>query len=185
MASSAAPPPLDLVQRFLNTAELDSGVDDLATADGLAAWLDGEGFGDPGEPPPDPPALARVHAVREGLRALALANAGGTADPEAVAALNAETDHLRLRPTFSCDDASCRFEPQGTAVDAALSRIVAVVVESMAAGTWRRLKACRRHSCRWAFYDTSRNQSRTWCSMATCGNRTKAERFRSRGVHSH
>jgi predicted RNA-binding Zn ribbon-like protein len=32
-------------------------------------------------------------------------------------------------------------------------------------------------SCRWLFLDTSRNGQRRWCSMATCGSRTKAARY--------
>ncbi|MGH3007295.1 MAG: CGNR zinc finger domain-containing protein, partial [Gaiellaceae bacterium] len=43
-----------------------------------------------------------------------------------------------------------------------------------------RLKACRAEDCRWAFYDRARNRSRHWCSMAVCGNRTKARTFRRR-----
>ena len=30
--------------------------------------------------------------------------------------------------------------------------------------------------CGWLFYDTSRNRSRRWCSMESCGNRAKARR---------
>lgn len=37
--------------------------------------------------------------------------------------------------------------------------------------------------CGWLFIDTSRNQSRRWCSMESCGNRAKARRYyrRTRG----
>ena len=45
-------------------------------------------------------------------------------------------------------------------------------------GTWSRLKACPGEGCAWAFYDRSRNGSRTWCSMAVCGNRVKTRRYR-------
>ncbi len=31
-------------------------------------------------------------------------------------------------------------------------------------------------ACSWLFLDLSRNKSRRWCSMATCGNRVKAQR---------
>lgn len=31
-------------------------------------------------------------------------------------------------------------------------------------------------ACSWLFLDVSRNKSRRWCSMATCGNRVKAQR---------
>lgn len=37
-----------------------------------------------------------------------------------------------------------------------------------------RIKTCGR--CSWIFLDTSRNKSRRWCSMETCGNRAKAAR---------
>lgn len=47
-------------------------------------------------------------------------------------------------------------------------------------GAWTRLKACTVDDCRWAFYDTTRNHSRTWCSMDVCGNREKTRRYRAR-----
>lgn len=31
--------------------------------------------------------------------------------------------------------------------------------------------------CGWLFIDTSRNRSRRWCSMESCGNRAKARRY--------
>lgn len=34
--------------------------------------------------------------------------------------------------------------------------------------------------CGWLFYDTSRNHSRRWCSMESCGNRAKAKRHYQR-----
>ena len=43
------------------------------------------------------------------------------------------------------------------------------------------LKRCPAHGCGWLFLDTTRNRSRRWCDMASCGNRAKAERFRRRG----
>ena len=50
----------------------------------------------------------------------------------------------------------------------------------MAEGTWSRLKACREHGCEWAFYDATRNRSRTWFDMQVCGNRAKARAYRHR-----
>ncbi|MBW3563024.1 MAG: CGNR zinc finger domain-containing protein, partial [Actinobacteria bacterium] len=43
-----------------------------------------------------------------------------------------------------------------------------------------RLKVCRSDTCRWAFYDSSRNRSGKWCDMAVCGNRTKVANYRER-----
>jgi len=39
-----------------------------------------------------------------------------------------------------------------------------------------RVCECGAEDCRWLFIDTSRNRSRRWCDMKTCGNRVKARR---------
>ncbi len=39
---------------------------------------------------------------------------------------------------------------------------------------------CGEPSCRWLFLDCSKNQSRRWCDMRICGNRSKVQRFRAR-----
>jgi predicted RNA-binding Zn ribbon-like protein len=54
------------------------------------------------------------------------------------------------------------------------------VAASAEQGTWERLKACPRDCCLWAFYDTSKNRSKRWCSMESCGNVEKARAFRYR-----
>jgi predicted RNA-binding Zn ribbon-like protein len=40
-----------------------------------------------------------------------------------------------------------------------------------------RLHACASATCRWLFLDTSKNRTRRWCDMKTCGNRAKARRY--------
>jgi predicted RNA-binding Zn ribbon-like protein len=42
------------------------------------------------------------------------------------------------------------------------------------------LRLCASDTCAWLFLDTSRNGSRRWCSMRTCGNRAKARRHHAR-----
>jgi predicted RNA-binding Zn ribbon-like protein len=44
----------------------------------------------------------------------------------------------------------------------------------IAEGPTVRIKICE--GCAWLFYDKSKNQTRIWCDMAVCGNRTKARR---------
>jgi predicted RNA-binding Zn ribbon-like protein len=51
---------------------------------------------------------------------------------------------------------------------------------AMSAGSWRRLKLCANPDCGRAFYDSSRNRSARWCSMATSGNRMKGRAYRRR-----
>ncbi len=40
------------------------------------------------------------------------------------------------------------------------------------------LRQCEGPACMLYFRDTTKNRSRRWCSMAVCGNRAKAARFR-------
>ncbi len=47
-------------------------------------------------------------------------------------------------------------------------------------GVWTRLKACSSDTCRWAYYDASRNRASRWCHMQVCGNRAKGQTFRAR-----
>ena len=44
----------------------------------------------------------------------------------------------------------------------------------------RDVRACSAEDCRWLFLDTSKNHSRRWCDMQTCGNQAKARRHYSR-----
>jgi predicted RNA-binding Zn ribbon-like protein len=39
-----------------------------------------------------------------------------------------------------------------------------------------RVSECDASECRWLFLDKSRNRSRRWCDMKSCGNRTKVRR---------
>jgi predicted RNA-binding Zn ribbon-like protein len=43
-----------------------------------------------------------------------------------------------------------------------------------------RVRECAGPGCGWLFLDASRNHSRRWCSMESCGNRTKARRHYER-----
>lgn len=43
-----------------------------------------------------------------------------------------------------------------------------------------RIRVCADSHCGWLFLDSSRNRSRRWCSMESCGNRAKARRFYQR-----
>ena len=45
-----------------------------------------------------------------------------------------------------------------------------------------RLRKCGGEECSLVFYDTARNATRRWCSMAACGNRHKVARHRARGT---
>lgn len=169
---------LALIEQFVNTRDLDEGSDAPATSDTLGAWLVGHGLArassawtaaDHG----------RVVVLRECLRELMLANTTGTPDPGAAATASALG---RDAPLAVAVDATgrTRLRPLGHGVASVLGRLLAIVAEAQAADEWPRMKACLAEDCRWAFYDGSRNRSRTWCSMRVCGNRAKARSYRSR-----
>ncbi|MCG8480237.1 MAG: CGNR zinc finger domain-containing protein [Spirochaetales bacterium] len=66
-----------------------------------------------------------------------------------------------------------------------LQPIVKGAADLLIDGNPGRLKRCADATCGYLFLDTSKNRSRQWCSMQTCGNRSKASRHyqRKRGAH--
>ena len=168
-----APGALRLVQRFINSQDRE-GPELLPDAEALAAWLQAAGLLAPGIPVTRA-AHRRAIALREALRELTAANAGLPHDPRAVDVVNAAGRRAGLAPVLT-GPADGTLAPAASGVDGALGGIVAAVHAAIAEGTWPRLKACERESCRWAFYDHSRNRSGHWCSMAVCGSREKNRR---------
>jgi predicted RNA-binding Zn ribbon-like protein len=177
-STQRAPGELEIVRQFLNTHDVEDGVDKLDTPGALRSWLVEHGF-EPSRRPPSEADVRRAIAMRESLRALLFANNGEPLDGGAVLELNSISDNLRLLVRFGPDGAPA-LEPAGRGADAALGGLLGIVFRSMAQGTWPRLKACRADTCRWAFYDHSKNRSGAWCSMAVCGNRAKARTYRKR-----
>jgi predicted RNA-binding Zn ribbon-like protein len=167
-----------LVQAFVNTVDLQDGPEELSDPNTLEAWLVAHGLMEPG-PTPTEADLKDVIAVREAIRGLIGANSGGKVYPLDVATLNEAAAASRLRARFGADGRS-RLEPEADGVAGAMGRVVAAVFTAMGDEDWSRLKLCGSATCRWAFFDMSRNHSSRWCTMASCGNRQKARRFRER-----
>jgi predicted RNA-binding Zn ribbon-like protein len=153
---------LTTLESFVNTADLNAGTDALADVEGLARWAAREGLDDGF----DEADRKRMVAFREALRQLLLGNA-----PEGLEA--------PLRVVVG-PDGTARFEPAASGADGLIAALLAIVARAQAEGTWPRMKACAADDCHWAFYDRSRNRSRTWCSMSECGNRAKARSYRAR-----
>jgi predicted RNA-binding Zn ribbon-like protein len=117
--------------------------------------------------------------VREALRELALANNGAAAGADALATLDRAARAANLTLAFAAGPGS-ELLPSAGGLDGALGRLLSIVHDAQADGSWRRLKACRRDVCHWLYYDRSRNGSSTWCAMSVCGNRTNTKRYRAR-----
>ncbi len=126
-----------------------------------------------------PDAHARALAVREGLRALGRANNEEPLDADRMAAMNRAAGRLTLVPAVR-DSVTWRLAPAAGGVHGYLAGVLSTLVTSIADGSWSRMKSCRNDTCRWLFYDQSRNRSGTWCTMAICGSRMKARAYRAR-----
>lgn len=63
---------------------------------------------------------------------------------------------------------------------AALGPMAWAAADLLESDRLERLKECPGPRCGWLFIDASKNRSRTWCSMKTCGNTAKVHRFRKR-----
>jgi predicted RNA-binding Zn ribbon-like protein len=182
------PAPLRLVEDFVNTRSVEFSTDDLDTPAALGEWLQGRGLLAAGTPV-GAEDQRRAVRLREGVRALVAVNRGELpSTPEPGDGLDpgalADLDRLARRLPLVVDvmPVPPRLVPAapGT-VDAALAAVLGAIAGAVADGSWARFKVCREPGCRWAYYDHSRNRSRAWCSMETCGNRAKARAFRSRG----
>jgi len=172
-----APGRLALVQRFVNTVDYEHGREVLSEPARLRRLLVELGLLSPDAAVSEAD-FGRALAVREALRALALANNGADVDPEQLAVLERAAADGRLSVRF--EGARAVLAPVAPGVRGALADLVGIVYTAMADGTWPRLKACKRDVCRWLFYDRSRNRSARWCQMAVCGNRTKTRAYRTR-----
>jgi len=171
-----APGRLELLRTFVNTVDIESGSEDLTSPQALADWLAVRGLL-PERKPLTQQDLADAIELRETLRAVLQGNAGHAVAAGAAERLDRIAASVPLRARFA---AGARLEPAEAAKGPATAWLLGVIYESMIEGTWGRLKVCANDSCRWAFYDSSRNRSGTWCTMAVCGNRMKGRKFRRR-----
>ena len=174
----SAPRPLDLVEAFINSADLETGSDELATPSGLRRWLLHRHLIKTAE-------LVNEHnrteaiRLREALRRAALANNGSAVERRTIRELNQLARDARMVIAFG-EDGTARLDPSVAGVDAGLARILAAVLVAKLTGQWTRLKSCANETCHWAFYDASKNRSGRWCDMTDCGNAAKGRAYRAR-----
>ena len=179
---SAAPGQLELVRRFVNTRDIETGEDGLGNAADLTGWLQDAGLLDDAAlgvaHPEGVRDLDRAVEAREALRSLLLANHdGGPAPATVVSVLNNAARRAGLTVSFvTAGEWTATSTAAG--IDKAIGALLVIVVNAMAEGSWRRLKACANDECQWAFYDRSRARTARWCSMGVCGNRMKQRAWR-------
>jgi predicted RNA-binding Zn ribbon-like protein len=175
---------LELIEDFVNTLHIDGDVreESLGSPKELRRWLRArakvELTGRLGNAEHE-----RAIALREALRGLLLAHNGVEVDPVELAPLHRAAADAKLELRLEETDRVVRIAPSGNGLEAFEAKLLLAIAEAQALGTWERLKACVADDCHWAFYDGTRNRSRTWCSMEACGNRAKTRRYRRRHAH--
>ncbi|MFG3345404.1 CGNR zinc finger domain-containing protein [Streptomyces sp. NPDC048018] len=159
---------------LLNTRWMADGVrqDLLADTGGLAVWLaanrlDGR-FG------ADAATLRHTLAARDALASLV----DRPGDPAATAEVDAVLGHGRIRATLTPEgpgeEAEFGDPAWGPGWTAARDYLELLRTHP------ERIRKCAHDACILHFFDTSRNGTRRWCSMAACGNRAKASRHYAR-----
>lgn len=130
-------------------------------------------------------ALTEALKLRQALHDLFQAQANNNKLPgAALKHLNAEVCRTATWRNLSAEGSkiTCAWDFTGAPPSAIVGPVVWSSAELLERGDAVRVKECPGPDCGWLFYDGSKNRSRTWCSMKTCGNTAKVQRFRARHV---
>lgn len=154
-------------------------VDHLATFDDVLAWSKEVGLiGDDfvASPPEQRTLLEQVLALRKAIRAAGSAIANGL-DP-----LQSDLDVIREIAASALRQASlsgtpCTLHFEG--INRVTGAIAWSALDLLRGDELSRLKQCPPDECHWLFIDRTKNGSRRWCDMGTCGNRAKKMAYRA------
>ncbi len=128
--------------------------------------------------------LKEALRLREAIYAIFSAAAAGDGPPKRAiedfnAALARAFGRARIQP--SAEGFAWSWRESGEAPDGMLGPILLSTAELITSDDLGRVGECADdRGCGYLFYDTSRNHSRRWCSMESCGNRAKAVRHYER-----
>lgn len=130
--------------------------------------------------------LGRATTLREALYRIMLAGmAGVTPSPPALETFNRELQTAMSQASLHPSPDGLRWDwPTQSleALDLALPLwpVVRSAVDLLTGSSLDRVKRCPGEGCGWLFLDTSRNGSRRWCDMSSCGNRARVRAFAAR-----
>lgn len=119
--------------------------------------------------------LARLLDLRKMLRAYFQISVTTHQDPIQIKKLNKVLNQLKLNLTVQ-EDLSLRLHAPGKTV--LLEGLILDAFYRLVLTTDpKKIKKCKNPNCSHLFLDNSKNNSRSWCSMRSCGNIIKARRF--------
>jgi predicted RNA-binding Zn ribbon-like protein len=173
-----APGELIILQGFVNTLDIEKGVDEIGTKELLKSWLIRHGLIQKSTNLSSKN-LKTAISLREALRTLLLANNGKRIQPGLLNQINALVSQFKLEVSFN-KEGMLTLLPNNHGFPGVCELIIIILEKSISEGTWSRMKACTESNCKWAFYDNSKNHSGRWCSMSVCGSRDKARAYRRR-----
>ncbi|MFZ0708267.1 MAG: ABATE domain-containing protein [Candidatus Korobacteraceae bacterium] len=130
--------------------------------------------------------LRKAIAFREAIfRVFAHLAAGGSAPAEALSSVEeTATESLTHRHIVRANGGYQWAWDEAPKLERILWPIASSAVDLLVSPELHQLRECEAGDCYWLFLDNSRNRSRRWCSMSSCGNREKARRHYRRQHHS-
>lgn len=169
---------------FCNTLSRGPGEgprDRIDSAAAFSAWANRLGRGS--LPPPGPDELAGLREFRRALLAVIDATVENTVqNPADLRVLEAEIAAFRRSERLipAAEGGFSLVDSTQNPVEKLRHDIARDAAEILVGGDVSRIKRCPDDTCRWVFFDASKNLSRRWCAMDDCGARDKVRRFRRR-----
>lgn len=164
----------ELVVALANTGH--EGPDELADSPALATWW-ASVRGPVGVTESSEAGKDALRDLRRGVQEAARLHNGVDAAPGGA---RTSVAGLPLRPEIVRGHVSLVPLSSGDLAAEVAAIALMALLRASARPAWSRVKACRGTDCGWVFIDASRNRSRRWCEMASCGNRAKTAAFRAR-----
>lgn len=127
--------------------------------------------------------LASALRLREALfRIFSSSFEQRTPDPGDMEILNVAlcTSQSRLQLESVTGGFGWTWAGEDDSLDRVLWSIARSTAELLTTSDRDRIRRCAGANCAWMFLDLSRNHSRRWCDMTSCGNRAKARRYYKR-----